>query len=175
MRWLALIPVALFAALAGFFLSGLAREDPDTLPSSRIGQAAPPLSTVALPGRTELTDAMLTDGDVKVVNFWASWCVPCRAEHPQLKTLAETVPVYGVNYKDKPAAADRFLDELGDPFAAIGADTEARTGIDWGVYGLPETFILAGDGTITYRFVGPITSSVLEEQILPEIAAARGG
>ncbi|WP_299649322.1 DsbE family thiol:disulfide interchange protein [uncultured Jannaschia sp.] len=173
MRWLALLPVAVFAGLGGFFLSGLYREDPDVLPSTRVGEPAPPFTVAELPGRTPLDPAVMTDGEVKLVNFWASWCVPCRVEHPQLEELAEVVPVYGINYKDDLQKADRFLNELGDPFAAIGADTEARTGIDWGVYGLPETFIVDGDGIVTYRFVGPITASVIEDTILPEIERAR--
>ena len=173
MRWLALLPVAVFAGLGGFFLSVLYREDPDVLPSTRVGEPAPALSVAELPGRTPLDPAVLRDGEVKLVNFWASWCVPCRVEHPQLETLSDTVPVYGINYKDDPAKADRFLEELGDPFTAIGADTEARTGIDWGVYGLPETFVVDGDGIVTYRFVGPITASVIEDTILPEIERAR--
>ena len=116
---------------------------------------------------------MLRDGGVSVVNFWASWCVPCRVEHPQLKDLAEIVPVYGVNYDQEPVAANRFLEELGNPFSAIGMDERMRTKIDWGVVAFPETFIVAADGTITYRFAGAITSSVLQNEILPEIEKAR--
>jgi cytochrome c biogenesis protein CcmG/thiol:disulfide interchange protein DsbE len=99
--------------------------------------------------------------------------VPCRAEHPQLEALAEDLPVYGINYKDAPADALSFLEELGDPFAAIGADGEARTGIDWGLYGVPETFVVAGDGTVMLRFAGPITQSVIDDTIAPAIEAAR--
>lgn len=175
MRWLALAPIAIFAALGGFLLQGNLRdvEGRDALPSTRVGQPAPPLSTTPLPGKPELTAAALADGEVKLVNFWASWCVPCRVEHPQLEALAETLPVYGVNYKDAPEDALAFLQELGDPFAAIGADPEARTGIDWGLYGVPETFVLAGDGTVMLRFAGPITASVVEDTLLPAIEAAR--
>ena len=175
MRWLALLPLAIFAGVAGFLLSGLFREDPDALPSTLIGRAAPSVAALTeLPGRAPLTDAVLRDGTVKVVNFWASWCVPCRAEHPQLEALAETVPVYGVNYKDDPANAVAFLEELGDPFAGIGVDGTARTGIDWGLYGVPETFVVDGDGVVRLRFAGPITRSVLEETILPAVAEAGG-
>lgn len=173
MRWLALIPVALFAALAGFFLSGLFRDDPDALPSALIGREAPALTVTELPGKPVLTDAMLTDGEVKLVNFWASWCVPCRVEHPHLEALAEEVPVYGINYKDTPQAALAFLEELGDPYAAIGVDGAARTGIDWGLYGVPETFVLAGDGTVVLRFAGPVTEAVVTDTIAPAIEAAR--
>ncbi|UWQ20983.1 DsbE family thiol:disulfide interchange protein [Jannaschia sp. W003] len=171
-RWLALIPVALFAALAGFFLSGLLRDDPDTLQSVMVGREAPPLQLTELPGKLPLTDAALRDGEVKLVNFWASWCVPCRAEHAQLEALAETVPVYGVNYKDTPGPALAFLEELGDPFAALGADA-GRTGLDWGLYGVPETFVIDGDGVVRLRFAGPITRSAMADTILPAVEAAR--
>ncbi|WGH80425.1 DsbE family thiol:disulfide interchange protein [Jannaschia sp. GRR-S6-38] len=170
---MALLPVALFAALGGFFLSGLFREDPDALPSALIGATAPALTVTELPGKPVMTDAALTDGEVKLVNFWASWCVPCRVEHPQLEALAEELPVYGINYKDTPQAALEFLEELGDPYAAIGVDGSARTGIDWGLYGVPETFVLAGDGTVMLRFAGPITEKVVTDSIAPAIKAAR--
>ncbi|MGB3408681.1 MAG: DsbE family thiol:disulfide interchange protein [Jannaschia sp.] len=174
MKWLALVPVALFAALAGFFLSGLFRDNPDALPSALIDGMAPPLAVTELPGRAALPEGMLADGEVKLVNFWASWCVPCRVEHPQLEALSNDLPVYGINYKDQIADADAFLEELGDPFAAIGVDATGRTGINWGLYGVPETFVIAGDGTVALRFAGPITKSVIEDTIRPAIEAARG-
>ncbi|MGB3554157.1 MAG: DsbE family thiol:disulfide interchange protein [Jannaschia sp.] len=173
MRWLALVPVALFALLGGFFFSGLFRDDPDALPSTLVGQVAPPLAVTELPGRAPLPADLLADGEVKLVNFWASWCVPCRVEHPQLETLSRDLPVYGVNYKDQIPDADAFLAELGDPFAAIGVDAAGRTGLDWGLYGVPETFVIAGDGTVMLRFAGPITKSVIEDTIQPAIDAAR--
>ena len=172
-RLVALVPVALFAGVGGFLLSGLFRDEPDALPSAIVGDPAPPLELTALPGKTPIIPAMLTDGTVKVVNYWASWCVPCRAEHPQLETLAEDVPVLGVNYKDTRDDALAFLEELGDPFAAIGADA-GRTGLDWGLYGVPETFVIDGEGVVRLRFAGPITQSVLENTIRPAIAAAGG-
>lgn len=172
MRWLALLPLAVFAAVAGFFLSGMFRDDPDALPSTLVGRAAPSVAQLTeMPGKAPLTDAVLADGTVKLVNFWASWCVPCRAEHPQLELLAGEVPVHGVNYKDRAPAADAFLAELGDPFATIGVDA-GRTGIDWGLYGVPETFVIDGDGEVVLRFAGPITTSVVEETIRPAIAEA---
>ncbi|MEM7490961.1 MAG: DsbE family thiol:disulfide interchange protein [Pseudomonadota bacterium] len=175
MNWVALAPIAVFAALGGFFVAANMRDvaTRDTLPSTLEGRTAPATTLTALPGKTPLTDEMLTDGDAKVVNFWASWCVPCRAEHPHLAELAEEVPVYGINYKDAPADALAFLEELGDFYAAIGVDAEARTGIDWGLYGVPETFVLAGDGTVMLRFAGPVTGSVLEDTIRPALEAAR--
>jgi cytochrome c biogenesis protein CcmG/thiol:disulfide interchange protein DsbE len=181
MRWLALVPVALFALLVGVVGYRLSTNqadlsaglDPNALPSTRIGQPAPPFTVEPLPGKPVLTAEMLADGEVKLVNFWASWCVPCRAEHPQLEALAEELPVYGVNYRDATADALSFLEELGDPFAAIGADTEARTGIDWGITAVPETFVVAGDGTVVLRFAGPITASVVTDTLAPAIEAAR--
>jgi cytochrome c biogenesis protein CcmG/thiol:disulfide interchange protein DsbE len=171
---IALVPVGVFAALAGFFLAANLRpvETRDALPSAIAGAAAPPLTVTELPGKPAFDLATLADGEAKLVNFWASWCVPCRAEHPQLELLAEEGPVYGVNYKDQPADALAFLEELGDPFRAHMADATGRTGIDWGLYGVPETFVIAGDGTVVLRFAGPITSSVVEDTIRPALAEA---
>ena len=177
MKILALIPLAIFAALGGFFASGLFRDNPSALPSTFIGRPAPALELTALPGKPALTSAILTDGEVKLINFWASWCVPCRVEHPQIQALSEIVPVYGINYKDQrdasPDAALGFLEELGDPYAAIGADDTGRTGIEWGLYGVPETFVVDGAGIVRLRYAGPITASVMQDQILPAIEAAR--
>lgn len=173
MKYLTLVPVALFALLAGFFVSGLFRDNPDDLRSAFIGQQAPALNTTELQGRAPLPADLMADGEVKLVNFWASWCVPCRVEHPQIETLAETVPVYGVNHKDKPADATKFLEDLGDPYTAIGVDA-GRVAIDWGVTGFPETFVIDGQGRVRLRFAGPITVSVMEDTILPAIEAARG-
>ncbi len=175
MKWIALLPIAIFAALGGFFAAANLRDvdTRDTLPSALIDRAAPPMTLTELPGKVPLTNEILTDGEVKLVNFWASWCVPCRVEHPHLADLAETVPVYGINYKDAPADALAFLDELGDFYAAIGVDGDARTGIDWGLYGVPETFVIAGDGTVMLRFAGPVTASVVEDTITPALEAAR--
>ena len=109
-----------------------------------------------------------------MVNYWASWCGPCRAEHPNLELLAsEGVTIYGANYKDKPAQALRFLEELGNPYAAIGADESGRMALNWGVYGVPETYVIDGDGNIVLRFAGPITQRALEATIRPAIEAAR--
>lgn len=100
----------------------------------------------------------LADGEVKLVNFWASWCAPCRAEHEYLMAFAEEgIPIYGINYKDEPVNGRKFLDDLGNPFTAVVSDESGRTGIDWGLYGVPETFVVDGDGVIVKRFAGPIT------------------
>ena len=113
---------------------------------------------------------------MSLVNVWGSWCVACRVEHPLLNRLTEqgTVPVYGINYKDKPEEARRWLDRLGDPYVRSGADHDGRAGIDWGVYGLPETFVVDRGGRIVYKHIGPIRPEDLEEVILPLIEELRG-
>ncbi len=173
---LVLVPPVLFAAFAGLFLGGMFRQDPDALPSARMGQEAPALALTPLGDKPGFTDATLDAGGVKLVNFWASWCAPCRAEHPVLERMAaEGIPIYGVNYKDDPEKALGFLAELGSPYRAIGADA-GRSAIDWGVYGVPETFVIDGRGKILMRFPGPITPEILDGTIRPAMAkAAQGG
>ena len=173
---LAVVPPVVFAGLAVLFFVGMHREDPEALPSTRIGQEAPPLSVVAFGDGPQTTDAVLRSGEVSLVNFWASWCAPCRAEHPQLEALAtEGIPIHGLNFKDKPENAARFLAELGDPFATMAADPEGRTALDWGVYGVPETYVIDGAGNVVLRFAGPIMPATLAERIRPAIEAARTG
>ncbi len=110
---------------------------------------------------------------MKLVNFWASWCAPCRAEHPNLDKLAgEGVTILGVNYKDDPEKALKFLGELGNPFKAVGADSQGRTGLDWGIYGVPETFVVDGSGKVVLRFAGPLTQAVIEQTIRPALSGA---
>ena len=159
--------------MAGLFLGGMFRDDPDALPSTLIGSSAPALALAPLGESAPPTDASLRAGEVTLVNFWASWCAPCRVEHPQLMALKdEGLTIIGVNYKDDPEKALGFLEELGDPYSAIGADADGRTAIDWGVYGVPETFVVDGDGTVVLRFAGPITNSILANRIRPAIEAA---
>lgn len=162
------LPPLVFAGLAGMFIWGMGREDPRQLPSALAGKPAPALVLTPLGPDAPLTDAVLTDGTVKLVNFWASWCAPCRVEHPNLQALAEQgVPIYGVNYKDTPEKALAFLAELGNPYAALGADASGRTGLEWGVYGVPETFVVDGAGNILFRFAGPVTERVIEKDLRP--------
>lgn len=178
---LALIPLALFIGLAAIFLGQLlSGKDPSILPVALKGQPAPDLNLPALEGLMRdgnqvpaLTNAEI-EGKISLVNIWASWCVPCRQEHPILMELAKDkrLNVVGINYKDVSANALRFLGELGNPFAAVGTDPNGRTSIDWGVYGIPETYLVDADGTILYKKVGPFVPSDVTEHLLPAIEAA---
>ncbi|MDE4132042.1 DsbE family thiol:disulfide interchange protein [Phaeobacter sp. QD34_3] len=169
------VPVVVFAGFVGLALVGMFREDPESLPSAREGQPAPPVVLEAFPGKEGFDDATLRDGTVKLVNYWASWCAPCRAEHPMLEQLAaEGVPIYGVNYKDQADNAASFLEELGDPYTAIGRDEKGRMAIDWGLYGVPETYVIDGQGKIMLRFAGPLTNAVLEKTLRPAMEKAAG-
>lgn len=170
---LPLVAAAGFLALA---YAGMRRENADQLPSMLEGRAAAPVVLTQLGPAPTFTDADLRDGRVKIVNFWASWCAPCRAEHPNLARLAgEGVTVLGVNYKDDPGAALAFLNELGNPFAAMGADESGRMAIDWGLYGVPESFVIDGEGRVILRFAGPITERALESDIRPALMRAAAG
>lgn len=170
---LMIAPPLIFAAFAVAALVKLQGGSDDTLPSAREGQPAPPVVLAEFPGKQGFDDATLRDGQIKLVNYWASWCAPCRAEHPNLEKLAqEGISIYGVNYKDKLVNADAFLAELGDPYTAIGRDETGRMGLDWGVYGVPETYVIDGDGTIILRFAGPITQRVIENTIRPALEKA---
>ena len=181
-RLLVLAPLLLFGAMAIMFAFALTKGDPSKLPSALIGKPAPPLVLTAIEGLQDgpratplLTSEMLRDGDVTVVNFWASWCGPCVDEHPLLIELAQTtgVRVVGVNFKDAAANARRFLGRYGNPFAAVGADTTGRTAIEWGVYGMPETFIIDKGGRVAFKHVGPLTREALQRTVLPTIAKLR--
>jgi len=173
-RLIYLAPVLIFAVVAGYFLWGLnPSRDPSAIPSVMIDQPVPdfvlpPIQGMDGPG---LSAADLKTGEVSLVNFFASWCVPCRAEHPLLMDLAKRkgIRLFGINYKNKPEEARQWLTMLGDPYLSIGADVEGRVAIDWGVYGLPETFIIDCAGRIRYRQLGPMFPAAIEETILPMI------
>ena len=169
---LMLIPPLVFLALALTFLWGMGRDDPSGLPSTFVGREAPAVPQTTLPGNTQLTDAMLRQPGVKLVNFWASWCPPCRAEHPTLMDLSKRLPVYGIDLKDNEADALRFLAQDGNPFAAISTDPRGRTAIDWGVTAPPETFIVDGQGRILYRHAGPLVREDYTDRFLPELEKA---
>jgi cytochrome c biogenesis protein CcmG, thiol:disulfide interchange protein DsbE len=163
-----LVPLALFLLVGTFLAIGLTR-DPGTLPSALVGKPAPEFALPPLPGRDPegLTRADL-GGEPMLVNVFASWCVPCRIEHPVLNRLAEQgVPIHGINYKDRPEDAEAWLAELGDPFRRVGTDRDGRVAIEWGVYGVPETFVVDKDGRIAHRHVGPLQPRDLERTILP--------
>jgi cytochrome c biogenesis protein CcmG/thiol:disulfide interchange protein DsbE len=168
-----LFPLLIFAALAGVFFVylwqvGVGGKVVSELPSALIGKPAPMTSLPPIEGEgIGLSDAAWK-GKVALVNVFASWCPPCRAEHPLLMRMAQDgIPIFGINYKDKPDAAKAFLAELGNPYAAIGADRTGRTAIEWGVYGYPETFVIDKAGIIRYRHVGPIMPHDLETRIRP--------
>ncbi|WP_147125408.1 DsbE family thiol:disulfide interchange protein [Shimia ponticola] len=172
-NWLMVAPPIIFATLAVTFYMGMQRENPNDLPSVMVGQPAPPVALTPLSGKVPFTDAVFADGEVKLVNYWASWCAPCRVEHPNLQALADAgVPIYGINYKDAPDKALAFLDELGDPYEAIAQDDTGRVALDWGVYGVPETYVLDGDGTVLARVAGPVTVRTYEAQIKPVLEEA---
>ena len=166
-------PPLIFAALAALFFFGMLRDNPNDLPSVFINRPVPAVPGDVLPGRPGFDDADLRAGEVSVVNFWASWCPPCRAEHPTLHALAEEgIRLYGVNFKDTAAQANRYLDDDGNPFAGIAFDPQGRTAIEWGVTGPPETFIIAGDGTVLYKFVGPLIGDDYRQRFRPELDKA---
>jgi cytochrome c biogenesis protein CcmG/thiol:disulfide interchange protein DsbE len=170
-RLLFFLPVVLFVAVGIGLALGLTR-DPSVLPSALIDKEVPafdlpPLEGAGVPGFSSED----LRGEVSLVNVFASWCVPCRVEHPIFVRLAEQgVPIYGINYKDQPAKARAWLDELGNPFRAIGADEDGQVAIDWGVYGVPETFVVDREGRIRHRHVGPVQARDLERVILPMVA-----
>ncbi len=174
--WMIVPALGAFMVLMVFML-GLAREDKDVLPSVLIDKPAPEFALSPLrEGAQGLSRADLEAPGVKLVNIWASWCGPCRIEHPLLMSLAEEgLTIHGINYKDRPEAAEAFLEELGDPYALIGSDDTGRTGIEFGVYGVPETFVVNADGVIVYKHVGPIMPRDVEKRLRPAIEAARGG
>ena len=169
-RWLLALPLLVFLGLAALFALQLtAGRDVSEIPSALVGRPVPP---IALPA---LKDAPFEPAALKgpaLVNVFASWCAPCRAEHPVLMALSREIPVHGIAYKDEPAASARFLEELGDPYASIGVDREGRAGIEWGVTGVPETFLIDRTGRVAHRIAGPLTAERYED-LKARIAALR--
>jgi len=179
-RVIVLIPLIAFLALAALFMYRLGAGDPSRIPSALIGQPAPQTSLPALAGLERSgqpvpgLDGAGFKGEVTLLNVWASWCVPCRDEAPLLMTLAadQRIRVVGITYKDQPDNARRFLGRFGNPFAANGVDGNGRAAIEWGVYGVPETFVIGRDGRIAYKLIGPITPDNLEKALKPAIEKA---
>lgn len=169
-----LVPLLLFAAVVVFLAVGLTLN-PREVPSPLIGKPVPEFALPPVKGRTLGLSSSDLKGEVSVVNFFAAWCVACREEHPLFLELQREgfVPIHGINYKDRPEDAARWLAALGDPYTRTGADLDGRVGIDWGVYGLPETFVIDRNGRIAYKVIGPITPKLLEERLRPLIAGLR--
>ena len=178
-RWIVFLPLAIFLALAGVFLVMLlAGRDTLTVPSALIGQSAPKTDLPPLdPGLSAGLGTENLAGNVTLVNIWASWCAPCRQEHPLLMELAgdKRFVIAGFNYKDEPGNARKFLSELGNPYRIVGTDPSGRTAIDWGVYGVPETFLVDREGVIRLKHVGPLTPDAVRTVLMPAIEKALGG
>lgn len=183
-NWIVFLPLVVVIAFAVVALSQLISDrDASVIPSVLIGKSAPDLDLLPLEGLIgdgqqvpALTSAVV-EGKVTLVNVWASWCVPCRAEHPLLMALAqdERINLVGINYKDQTPNALRFLGELGNPYAAVGVDPRGVAAIDWGVYGIPETYLLDRDGKIVFKQIGPFSPDSIREGLLPEIEKVLSG
>jgi cytochrome c biogenesis protein CcmG/thiol:disulfide interchange protein DsbE len=170
-----LLPLGLFVVLVAFLAIGLTL-DPREVPSPLIGKPAPNFALPLLAEPTAKFSPADMKGKVWMLNVWASWCVPCREEHPVLVEYSKTgnVPLYGLSYKDETAAAQRWLKQLGNPYALTVVDADGRVGIDYGVYGVPETYVIDKQGIIRYKQIGPVTSEVLGKKILPLLAELKG-
>lgn len=171
-RALFILPLLLFLVLAGYFALALRPgRNPQELPSALIDKEAPAFQLPGLNGNGIARDAL--KGQPVLINFFASWCLPCREEHPILMRLSEQehVPLYGIDYKDKPEEARSLLQEFGDPYRAIGVDRDGSVGLDFGVYGVPETYVLDSSGHIRKRFVGPLTAEEVNKELLPLLKA----
>ncbi len=173
-RLLYAVPIAAFTALAVVLAWGLTRNAQE-IPSALIGRPVPEFTLPPVEGRTLGFSSGDLRGEVSLVNVFASWCVACRAEHPLFMRIAanKTVPLHGLNYKDRPDDVAKWLDTLGDPYTRTGDDLNGRVAIDWGVYGVPETFVVSADGRIAYKYIGPVSEEALANTILPLIARLR--
>lgn len=179
MRWFYFLPAFLFLGLVAVFVTSLVRyPDATTSPSPLVDKPAPHLTLPTLDAKSAaFAPADLSAGHVTVLNVWASWCVPCRAEAPALAQLAarKNVALYGLVYKDSPAKARAFLDEAGNPYRRIDLDADGRAGIEWGITGVPETFVIDGNGIVRLRYAGPIVGNALSDVVLPAISRAEHG
>ena len=169
-----LLPLGAFAGLAAVFAARLG-DDPSILPSALMGDPVPEFALPPVRGRTLGLSSGDLKGDVSLVNVFASWCTACRYEHPLFMEIKKngTVPLHGLNYKDEPENAEEWLDTLGDPYLRTGADLNGRVAIDWGVYGVPETFVVGPDGIIRHKHIGPLTEEALNGTILPLVERLR--
>ena len=176
MTWRAFIPVVAFSALVVLLALGL-RQDPTRLPSPFIGKPAPKLDLPTLEDPAKrVTNADFANRTV-LVNVWATWCVECRREHPFLLELSrsQTIPIFGIDWRDTPDDARLWLQQLGDPYVDSGDDRDGRTGIDWGVYGAPETFLIGPDGKVLHKQIGPLSPQIWERDFVPLIKAQEPG
>jgi cytochrome c biogenesis protein CcmG/thiol:disulfide interchange protein DsbE len=176
-RWFYALPVIGFLVLAYFLFHSLFGQPPDLLPSALIDKPAPAFALAAIDDQTPgFTRADLASGHVTVVNFFASWCVPCRMESAQLMALSKMpgITLYGIDYEERqPDAGRGFLDEHGNPFSRIVSDPHGAAGINWGVYGVPETYVVDGKGVVRFKLVGELTAAAMRDQLLPEIEKAK--
>jgi cytochrome c biogenesis protein CcmG/thiol:disulfide interchange protein DsbE len=173
--WRFLLPVGIFGLLVMVFFIGLGK-DPTLVPSPLVGKPAPEFSLPLLENPAGTLSRQDLLGKTSLVNVWGTWCGGCRQEHETLMTLARDsgIPIFGINWKDDEQLARQWLQQLGNPYAAVGVDADGRVAIDWGVYGAPETFLIGPDGTVLYKHIAPVTLDVWREKFLPKIAAAGG-
>lgn len=171
-----ILPVLVFAIMIPVFVVGLGRNK-NEIPSPLLEEQAPQFELPSLTDPTQTVGSKTYAGDIALVNVWATWCVGCRAEHDYLLELESRgeVPIFGLNWRDQRDMANRWLQQLGDPYIASAFDGDGRVGIDWGVYGAPETFLIAADGTVLYKHISPMNERVWQQEFLPRIEAARGG
>lgn len=169
-------PIIVVLIMIGVFIKGLG-NDPSVLPSPYIGNAAPAFDLPQLEDPAKRVSNADFEGKVVLLNVWATWCVGCRQEHGFLLSLArdKVIPIYGLNWRDRREDAMQWLTQLGDPYVASGFDGDGRAGIDWGVYGAPETFLVAADGTVIYKFLGPLGPDVWRAEFEPRIRELAGG
>lgn len=166
--WRYFLPITVFVVLLGFFVKGL-RLDPSEVPSPLLGKPAPTFELPSLADPTQTVGSATMAGQVALLNVWGTWCAGCRQEHDTLMAIAATgeVPIYGLNWKDDPDLARQMLREMGDPYVASAIDADGRVAIDWGVYGAPETFLVAADGNVIHKHIGPLSLNIWRNDILP--------